>query len=98
LEVDTPFAASDPLHLEAFLKLMGAGIMARQMADAVRVVRHALRRDGHTNRALFDRLVLDPDSLIHTARSVTFDRLQSLRDDALENVFPLLETHLENVT
>jgi len=98
LEVDTPFAASDPLHLEAFLKLMGAGIMARQMADAVRVVRHALRRDGHTNRALFDRLLLDPDSLIHTASSVTFDRLQSLHDDALENVFPVLEIHLENMT
>jgi hypothetical protein len=97
LDVDTPFAASDPRHLEAFLKLMGAGVLARQMVDAVRVVRHALQRDGYTNRALFDRLLLDPDSLIHTARRVTFERLQSLRDEALENVFPVLAIHLEDV-
>jgi hypothetical protein len=95
LDVDTPFAASDPRHLEAFLKLMGAGVLARQMVDAVRVVRHALQRDGYTNRALFDRLLLDPDSLIHTARRVTFERLQSLRDEALESVFPVLSVHLE---
>jgi hypothetical protein len=98
LDVDTPFAANDPRHLEAFLKLMGAGVLARQMVDAVRVVRHALQRDGYTNRALFDRLLLDPDSLINTARRVTFERLQSLRDEALENVFPVLAIHLEDAT
>jgi hypothetical protein len=96
MDVDTPFAASDPRHLEAFLKLMGAGVLACQMADAVRVVRHALQRDGYTNRALFDRLLLDPDSLIHTTRRITFERLQSLRDEALENVFPVLAVHLDD--
>ena len=96
MDIDTPFAASDPRHLEAFLKLMGAGVLARQMVDAVRVVRHALQRDGYTNRALFDRLLLDPDSLIHTARRVTFERLQSLRDEARENVFSVLAIHLED--
>lgn len=93
--VDTPFAAMNPVHFEAFLKILGAGIMARQLSDAVRVVRSALQRDGHTNRALFDRLLLDADSLIQTKRRVTYERLQSLRAEALENVFPVLEVHLE---
>jgi hypothetical protein len=95
-DVDTPFAASDPAHIEAFLRLMGAGVIARQLTDAVRVVRHALQRDGHTNRALFDRLLLDADSLMHAGRRVTFEKLQSFRDEALENVFPVLEIHLED--
>jgi hypothetical protein len=96
LDVDTPYAASNPVHFEAFLRLMGAGVIARQLTDAVRVVRHALQRDGHTNRALFDRLLLDPDSLMHAGRRVTFEKLQSFRDEALENVFPVLEIHLED--
>jgi hypothetical protein len=96
LDVDTPYAASDPIHFEAFLRLMGAGVMARQLADAVRVVRSALQRDGHTNRALFDRLLLDPDSLIHT-RQVTFEKLKGLRQEAFGNVYPVLEKNLESV-
>jgi hypothetical protein len=95
LDVKTPYAASNPLHFEAFLKIMGAGIIARQLTDAVRVVRYALQREGHTNRALFDRLLLDPDSLILTGR-VAFSKLQSLRDEAIENVFHVLEKNLEN--
>jgi hypothetical protein len=95
LDVDTPYAASDPAHFEAFLRLMGAGIMARPLVDAIRAVRSALQRDGHTNRVLFDRLLLDPDSLIHT-RKVAFERLQGLRHEACENVFPVLERHLES--
>jgi hypothetical protein len=94
LDVETPFAASDPVHLEAFLRLMNAGVMARQLADAIRIVRSALQRDGYTNRALFDRLLLDPDSLIQ-ARSVTFEKLQGLRHEAYENVFPVLEKNIE---
>ena len=94
LDVETPFAASDPVHLEAFLRLMNAGVVARQLADAIRIVRSALQRDGYTNRALFDRLLLDPDSLIQT-RSVTFEKLQGLRHEAYENVFPVLEKNLE---
>lgn len=93
LDVETPYAAVNPAHFEAFLKLMGAGVIARQLADAVRVVRHSLRRDGHTNRGLFDRLLLDPDSLMSGRRQVTFDKLQRLRDEALQNVFPVLEIH-----
>jgi hypothetical protein len=96
VDVDTPYAAINPLHLEAFLKLMGAGVIASQLTDAVRVVRSVLQRDGHGNRALFDRLLLDPDSLIHTGRRVSFERLQSFRDEALENVFTVLERHLED--
>jgi hypothetical protein len=94
LEVDTPHAAINPLHIEAFLRIMGAGVLARQLTDAVRIVRSDLQRDGHTNRALFDRLLLDPDSLIHSRR-VTFEKLQGFRNEALENVFPVLEKHLE---
>src|SRR5262249_54238040 len=63
-EVDTPHAAINPAHVEAFLKLMGAGVLARPLTDAVRIVRSDLRRDGHTNRGLFDRLLVDADSLI----------------------------------
>ena len=95
LNVDTPYAASDPAHFEAFLHLMGAGLMARPLSSAIRIVRSALQRDGHTNRALFDRLLLDPDSLMHTHR-VTFDKLRGLRSEALENVYPVLEKHLQN--
>jgi len=95
IHVDTPFAAMNVNHFEAFLKILGAGLMARQLADAVRVVRSVLQRDGHTNSALFDRLLLDADSLIQTKRRLTFERLQSLREGALENVFPVLEIHLE---
>ncbi|MCK1723239.1 hypothetical protein [Bradyrhizobium sp. 141] len=97
LDVDTPYAASDPAHFEAFLHLMGAGLMARPLSSAIRIVRSALQRDGHTNRALFDRLLLDPDSLMHTHR-VTFDKLRGLRSEALENVYPVLEKHLESST
>jgi hypothetical protein len=93
LQVDTPYAASDPLHFEAFLKVMGAGVLASRLSEAVRVVRYALRRDGNTNRAIFDRLLLDPDSLIHSNRRVTFAKLQGFRNEALENVFPVLEIH-----
>jgi hypothetical protein len=97
LDVDTPFAARDPVHLEAFLRLMNAGVLARQLADAIRIVRSALQRDGYTNRALFDRLLLDPDSLIQT-RSVTFEKLQGLRHEAYENVFPVLEKNIDAST
>jgi hypothetical protein len=93
-EVDTPHAAINPAHVEAFLKLMGAGVLARPLTDAVRIVRSDLRRDGHTNRGLFDRLLLDPDSLIQSPQS-PFSRLQSIRRDALESVYPVLEKHLE---
>lgn len=94
LDVDTPFAASDPAHFEAFLELMGAGSMARPLTNAIRIVRSALQRDGHTNRALFDRLLLDPDSLAHTQR-VTFEKLTGLRNEAFENVYPVLEKSLD---
>lgn len=94
-EVDTPHAAINPTHVEAFLKLMGAGVLARPLTDAVRIVRSDLRRDGHTNRGLFDRLLLDPDSLIRGPQS-SFARLQSIRRDAMESVYPVLESRLEN--
>jgi hypothetical protein len=93
-EVDTPHAAINPIHIEAFLRLMGAGILARPLADAVRIVRSDLRRDGHTNRGLFDRLLLDPDSLIRGPQS-SFEKLQSVRREAMESVFPVLEKHFE---
>jgi hypothetical protein len=96
-EVDTPHAAINPAHVEAFLKLMGAGILARPLTDAVRIVRSDLRRDGHTNRGLFDRLLLDADSLIQGPQS-SFSRLQSIRRDALESVYPVLEKHLESAS
>jgi hypothetical protein len=96
LEVDTPHAAINPLHIEAFLRIMGAAVLARQLTDAVRIVRSDLQRDGLTNRALFDRLLLDPDSLIHSRR-VTFEKLQGFRNEALENIFPVLEKRLEAV-
>lgn len=95
LDVDTPHAASDPVHFEAFLHLMGAGLMARPLSSAIRTVRLVLQRDGYTNRALFDRLLLDPDSLVHTHR-VTFEKLRSLHSQALENVYPVLEKHLDS--
>jgi hypothetical protein len=94
-EVDTPHAAINPAHVEAFLKLMRAGVLARPLTDAVRIVRSDLRRDGHTNRGLFDRLLLDADSLIQSSQS-SFSRLQSIRRDALESVYPVLEKHLES--
>jgi hypothetical protein len=93
-EVETPHAAINPLHIEAFLRLMGAGVLAGPLADAVRIVRSDLRRDGHTNRGLFDRLLLDTDSLIRTPGS-TFERLNAVRREAMECVFPVLEKHLE---
>jgi hypothetical protein len=96
-EVDTPHAAINPAHVEAFLKLMGAGVLARPLSDAVRIVRSDLRRDGHTNRGLFDRLLLDADSLIQSAQS-SFSRLQSIRGDALESVYPVLDKHLESTS
>lgn len=94
LGVDTPYAASDPVHFEAFLKLLGAGVLARQLTDAVRVIRALLRRDGHINRSMFDRLLLDPDSLIHSGR-IGFDKLKEFRHEALENVFTVLEKQIE---
>lgn len=97
IDVDTPFAASDPAHFEAFLTLMGAGLMARPLSTAIRTVRLALQRDGHTNRSLFDRLLLDPDSLMHS-HQVTIEKLNSLRNEALENVYPVLEKQLEGPT
>lgn len=96
-EVDTPHAAINPAHVEAFLRLMGAGILARPLTDAVRIVRSDLRRDGHTNRGLFDRLLLDPDSLIQDPRS-SFARLQSIRREAMESVYPVLEKQLEGAS
>lgn len=93
-EVDTPHAAINPVHIEAFLSLMGAGILARPLADAVRIVRSDLRRDGHTNRGLFDRLLLDSDSLIRGPKS-SFEKLQSVRREAMESVFPVIEKHFE---
>ena len=96
-EVDTPHAAINPAHLEAFLKLMGAGVLARPLTDAVRIVRSDLRRDGHTNSGLFDRLLLDVDSLIQGPQS-SFARLQSIRRDAMESVYPVLERRLENAS
>lgn len=96
-EVDTPHAAINPAHIEAFLKLMGAGVLAGPLTDAVRIVRSDLRRDGHTNRGLFDRLLLDADSLIQGPQS-SFARLQSIRREAMESVFPVLEKHLENAS
>lgn len=96
-DVDTPFAADDPRHLEAFLRLMGAGVIASQLADAIRIVRRILQREGHINRGLFDRLLLDPDSLIH-GRKVTFEKLTSLRDEARQNVFTVLSKNLVAAT
>ncbi len=95
LDVDTPYAASNPVHFEAFLRLMGAGVMARSLMDAIRIVRSALQRDGHTNRALFDRLLLDPDSLIQT-RQVTLEKLRDLHHEAYATVYPVLEKNLES--
>lgn len=93
-DVDTPYAARNSQHLEAFLRLMGAGVLAEQLTNAIRIVRHALQRDGHTNRALFDRLLLDPDSLMRN-RHVTHDKLRDLKSAAMENLFPVLEKKLE---
>jgi hypothetical protein len=94
-EVDTPHAAINPLHIEAFLRLMGAGVLARPLTDAVRIVRTDLRRDGHVSRSLFDRLLLDADSVIQGPLS-TFTKLQGVRRAAMESVFPVLEKHLES--
>ena len=63
-------------------------------ADAVRIVRSDLRRDGHTNRGLFDRLLLDADSLMQGPRS-SFEKLQAVRREARESVYPVLEKHVE---
>jgi hypothetical protein len=97
LEVDTPHAAINPLHIEAFLRLMGAGVLARPLTDAVRIVRTDLRRDGHASRGLFDRLLLDSDSVIQGPLS-SFSKLQDVRRAAMESVFPVLEKHLDNVS
>jgi hypothetical protein len=94
LDVDTPYAASDPIHFEAFLRLLGAGVLARQLTDAIRVIRALLRRDGHINRSIFDRLLLDPDSLIHSGR-IGFEKLKEFRHEALENVFTVLDKQIE---
>lgn len=93
-EVDTPHAAIDPVHIEAFLRLMGAGILARPLADAVRIVRSDLRRDGQTNRGLFDRLLLDTDSLMR-GPNTSFEKLRAVRRDAMASVYPVIEKHLE---
>ena len=94
-EVDTPHAAINPAHVEAFLKLMGAGILARPLTDAVRIVRSDLRRDGRTNRGLFDRLLLDADSLIRGPQA-SFARLQNIRREAMESIYSVLEKHVES--
>jgi hypothetical protein len=96
-EVDTPHAAINPLHIEAFLRLMGAGVLARSLTDAVRIVRTDLRRDGHASRGLFDRLLLDADSVIQGPLS-SFAKLQGVRRAAMESVFPVLEKHLDNAS
>jgi hypothetical protein len=96
-EVDTPHAAINPLHIEAFLRLMGAGVLARSLTDAVRIVRTDLRRDGHASRGLFDRLLLDADSVIQGPLS-SFAKLQGVRRAAIESVFPVLEKHLDNAS
>ena len=76
---------------------MGAGVLARPLTDAVRIVRTDLRRDGHASRGLFDRLLLDADSVIQGPLS-SFSKLQDVRRAAMESVFPVLEMNLENVT
>ncbi|WP_258582134.1 hypothetical protein [Mesorhizobium sp. AR02] len=93
-EVDTPHAAIDPIHIEAFLRLMGAGILARPLADALRIVRSDLRRDGHTNRGLFDRLLLDADSLMR-GPNTSFEKLRAVRREAIASVYPVLFKDLE---
>lgn len=95
-EVDTPHAAINPLHIEAFLRLMGAGVLARPLTDAVRIVRTDLRRDGHASRGLFDRLLLDADSVIQGPLS-SFSKLQDVRRAAMESVFPVLEMNFDHV-
>jgi hypothetical protein len=95
-EVDTPHAAINPVHIEAFLKLMGAGVLARPLTDAVRIVRSDLRRDGHANRGLFDRLLLDADSLIKDTQW-SLARLRGVRHHATGSVYTVLEKHLEGV-
>jgi hypothetical protein len=94
-EVDTPHAAINPLHIEAFLRLMGAGVLARSLTDAVRIVRADLRRDGHASRGLFDRMLLDADSVIQ-GQGPSFSKLQGIRRAAMESVYPVLEMHLDN--
>lgn len=94
-EVDTPHAAIDPIHIEAFLRLMGAGILARPLADAVRIVRSDLRRDGQTNRGLFDRLLLDADSLMRGPPNASFEKLRAVRHEAMASVYPVLFKDLE---
>lgn len=95
LDVDTPFAAQSPQHFAAFIELMGAGTAFTQgLAEAVRTVRSILRRDGNVNRAIFDMLLLDPDSLVRSS-GLGFQRLEGLRTEALESVYSLVEKHLE---
>lgn len=95
LDVDTPFAAQSPQHFAAFIELMGAGTAFTQgLAEAVRTVRSILRRDGNVNRAIFDMLLLDPDSLVRRS-GLGFQRLDGLRTEALESIYPLIEKHLE---
>jgi hypothetical protein len=95
LDVDTPFAAQNPEHFAAFVDLMGAGAtVTKGLAEAVRTVRSILRREGNVNRAIFDMLLLDPDSLVRWSGTGR-QRLDGLRAEALENIYPLLEKHLE---
>jgi hypothetical protein len=95
LHVDTPFAAQSPEHFAAFIELMGAGTTFTQgLADAIRTVRSILRRDGNVSRAIFDMLLLDPDSLVRRS-GLGFQRLDGLRAEALESIYPLVEKHLE---
>jgi hypothetical protein len=68
--------------------------LAGPLADAVRIVRSDLRRDGHSNRGLFDRLLLDADSLMR-GRRATFTKLDTVRREAMESVYPVLEKHIE---
>jgi hypothetical protein len=95
LDVDTPFAAQNPEHFAAFVALMGAGTTFTQgLTEAVRTVRSILRREGNVNRAIFDMLLLDPDSLVRWS-GTGHQRLNGLRAEALENIYPLLEKHFE---
>jgi hypothetical protein len=93
-DVDTPFAADNPEHFAAFIKLMdGGAVFTKDLAGAIRTVRSILRRDGNVNRAIFDMLLLDPDSLVRRS-GVGIKRLDGLRAEALESIYPLLEKHL----
>jgi hypothetical protein len=94
-DVDTPFAADHPEHFAAFVGLMGGGTtFTKGLMEAVRTVRSILRRDGNVSRAIFDMLLLDPDSLVRRS-GIGLQRLHGLQVEALESIYPLREKHFE---